>query len=282
MSCTASCALLIASLAAETAVGGSHPHDAPTPSRTDTAGGVVMEGEDLLYEVRWSVFKLGTIHFKTLKTVREDSTVLYSAVAFMDSYEGLPFVNLHALTYTQMDSAFSSRGAQSLEKKKDRWWVLHYIFDPPSGKVFVEESWQPDLTTPPATRKIIDTLTVDMRRIEDSFSLAFFARAHVHAVESVTLPVIVYGKVGLVHLTFTGNPTVKEIDAVDYPVRVLPVEGRLDVEGLFGMTGEFEGWFSDDDASVPIMAKLNVILGSVTVELKQWSRKGWSPPQKTN
>jgi len=239
---------------------------------------VISEGEDLLYEVRWSAFKLGTIRFKTLKTIREDSTETYSAVAFIDSYAGLPFVNLHALTYTELDSALTSRGAQSMEKRRSRWWVLRYLFDPPTNRIFVEESWQEDVTAPPATRKVIDTLTVDMHSIEDSFSLAFFARAHARSHESVTLPLLVYGKVGLVHLTFTGERTAREIDAVEYPVRVLPVEGHLDVEGMFGMTGDFEGWFSDDDAAVPILARLNVILGSVTVELKEWSRKGWSPP----
>lgn len=277
--------LFIASLAGEGTIAGVYQHSPadsaslPSPPAA-VLSGVVVEGEDLLYEVRWSVFKLGTIHFKTLKTIREDSTELYSAVAFMDSYAGIPFVDLHALTYTQMDSTFNSRGAQSLEKKKNRWWVLHYIFDIPTGRVFVEESWQEDLTVPPATRRIIDTLSVDMDHIEDSFSLAFFARAYVHTHQTVALPLIVNGKIGLVHLTFTGKPTIQEIDAVDYPVRVVPVEGHLDVEGLFGMSGDFEGWFSDDNASVPIMAKLNVILGSITVEMKGWSRKGWIPPRE--
>jgi hypothetical protein len=44
------------------------------------------------------------------------------------------------------------------------------------------------------------------------------------------------------------------------------------------MTGEFTGWFSDDEAAVPIKGKLNVLLGSVTVELIQWKRDSWSPP----
>ena len=239
---------------------------------------VVLEGEDLLYEVRWSVFKLGTIRFKTLKDIHDGDGVLHSAVAFMDSYKGLPFVDLHAMTYTEMDSLYATRGAQSLEKKKDRWWVLHYIVDAPAGKVYVEESWQADLQSPPETRKMTDTLHVDMKHIEDSFSLAFFARAHIRSRGAVKLPLILYGKIGTAYFEFTDEPETEEIDAIDYPVRVVPLQGHLDAEGLFGLTGEFKGWFSDDDARVPIKAKLNVILGSITVELKEWTRKGWIPP----
>ena len=265
---------------ASPAVHGGDAAD-PSPDRA-SAGTVVSEGEDLLYEVRWSIFKLGTVRFKTLKDIQDGPSRLHAAVAFMDSYDGVPFVNLHAMTYTEMDSLFRSRGAKSLEKKGARWWILHYIMDQPSGRVFVEESWQPDLQTPPDKRTTIDTLSVDMRLIEDSFSLAFFARAHVRSSETVTLPLIVYGKLGAATMEFTDVPTSTEIDPVDYPIRVVPLRGHLNVEGLFGLTGDFQGWFSDDDACVPIKAKLNVILGSVTVELKAWTRRGWSPPQSSN
>jgi hypothetical protein len=243
--------------------------------------GVVFEGEDLLYEVRWSIFKIGTIRLKTLKTLRDSASVLYAAVTFVDSYEGLPFVNLHALTYTEMDTLFASRGTQSLEKKRDRWWVLHYIFDPPAGKVCVEESWQSDLQTPPPTARIIDTLTVDMRNVEDSFSLAFFARAHARSSINTSVPLIVGGKVGAAHLWFNPEPLKESIDAVDYPVRVVELNGRLDVEGIFGLSGDFTGWFSDDEACVPIKGKVKVILGSVVIELREWSRKGWVPPRES-
>jgi hypothetical protein len=257
-----------------------HPGQFLEPNIPPPHAGVVFEGEDLLYEVRWSIFKIGTIRLKTLKALRDSSSVLYSAVTFIDSYEGVPFVNLHALTYTEMDTLFASRRTQSLEKTRDRWWVLHYIFDPPSGRVFVEESWQNDLHTPPPTTRIIDTLTVDMRNVEDSFSLAFFARAHARSSMNTSVPLIVGGKVGAAHLWFNPKPSKESIDAVDYPVRVVELNGRLDVEGIFGLSGDFTGWFSDDEARVPIKGKVKVILGSVIIELKEWSRKGWVPPRE--
>ena len=64
-----------------------------------------------------------------------------------------------------------------------------------------------------------------------------------------------------------------------YPVRVLEVEGSANAVGVYGMTGDFTGWFSDDEAAVLIKGRLKVLLGSVTVELIQWDRKERKPAQ---
>jgi hypothetical protein len=66
---------------------------------------------------------------------------------------------------------------------------------------------------------------------------------------------------------------------VEYPVDVVKFEGVAEFKGIFGLTGEFTGWFSNDDARVPIKANMEVIIGSVTIELMQWKRAGWLPPR---
>jgi hypothetical protein len=70
-----------------------------------------------------------------------------------------------------------------------------------------------------------------------------------------------------------------EIDAVEYPIDTIEFDGRAEFVGIFGLTGGFSGWFSNDEAAIPIVAKMKVILGSVRVELKRWNRPGWVPPR---
>jgi hypothetical protein len=53
----------------------------------------------------------------------------------------------------------------------------------------------------------------------------------------------------------------------------------MEFSGIYGLTGPFEGWFSNDDARVPIRANMEVMLGSVKVELIGWNRGGWNPPR---
>ena len=73
--------------------------------------------------------------------------------------------------------------------------------------------------------------------------------------------------------------TEAEIDAVDYPVEVVEFDGRMDYEGVYGLTGYFQGWFTNDEARIPIVARMKVILGSVKVQLQKWQRGGWQPPK---
>ena len=59
----------------------------------------------------------------------------------------------------------------------------------------------------------------------------------------------------------------------------------LDADGSSGepaggilLHGRVVGSTSDDDAAVPIVANMKVIIGSVRLELKRWNRPGWVPP----
>ena len=45
------------------------------------------------------------------------------------------------------------------------------------------------------------------------------------------------------------------------------------------LKGSFEGWFSDDEARIPIVSKMNVYVGNVVIELVKWKRPGWVPPR---
>ena len=55
--------------------------------------------------------------------------------------------------------------------------------------------------------------------------------------------------------------------------------GQARWTGLYGLSGNFEGWFSNDEARVPIKAKMSVYIGSVVIELKSWKRPDWKPPK---
>ena len=80
-------------------------------------------------------------------------------------------------------------------------------------------------------------------------------------------------------INFDGKQEIVEIDAVKYPVRTKYLNGSADWTGAYGLSGKFEGWFSDDDAKIPIRAKMKVYVGSVNIELVSWKRTNWTPPK---
>ena len=91
------------------------------PSKEHLAAGVMVEGEELVYEVSWYFVKLGTIRTKILKANSDSNMMIrYSAMAYVDSYEGLPFADLHSVSYTGVDDFLYSRATRTLEKRGDQ------------------------------------------------------------------------------------------------------------------------------------------------------------------
>jgi hypothetical protein len=231
---------------------------------------VLADEEEYVYEVSWSFFKLGTIRIK--------ASTDYHAEAFIDSYEGLPMVDLHSVHFSVMDSLFYSRGSRSLDRKGDQWSGLDYHYDLPGKRIWIDSTYQKDPYAAPTSRSLKDSLILQDVNFIDGLSIGFFPRRFVQTRQTVIAPTVLYGKLGNTTFHFNRKVVEEDIDALDQPVRVVEVEGSTDVEGIFGMTGDFVGWFSDDSLGVPIKGKLKVMLGNVTVELIKWHRKGWNPP----
>jgi hypothetical protein len=112
----------------------------------------------------------------------------------------------------------------------------------------------------------------------DGLSIGYMPRRFIRSHQRLDVPTILNGKLGLTTFFFDGRTTQAEIEALESPVRVVEVRGTTNAEGIYGMTGDFVGWFSDDAAAVPIKGELKVLIGSVTVELVRWNSGGWTPP----
>ena len=232
---------------------------------------VIGDGEEYVYEVSWTVFKIGTIHLKV--------SPRYSVEARVNSYPSVPFVDLHSAHYCEMDSSFYSVATHTAEKRENDWCGMNYVYDLPRKRLIVEETHQKDPESPPFSTQVKDTLSLPSTQFVDGLAIAFFPRLFIHSVRTIEVPTVLYAKIGTTTYRFSNNRTTEGIDALDAPVKVVEFDGNTTAVGIFGMTGDFTGWFSDDDAAVPIKGELKVLLGSVTVELIKWNRKGWNPPQ---
>jgi hypothetical protein len=240
--------------------------------------GVMMMGEELVYEVSWTFFSLGKIRVLTLPPSSPPEGIAYRSVAYSDSYD-LPFVDFHAFSTSDMDSILYSKGASLFEKKDDNWFRQIYHFDPTTRLYVTENSFVNTIDAQPTRPSTFDTLQLPYDRYQDGTSILYFARAHAHDQRAIAVPTLVRGKAGRTNFYFPAESTSERIDAVQYPIRVKELEGKAEFEGIFGLTGDFTGWFTDDDAAVPVKARMKVLLGSITLELKEWKRGSWIPPK---
>jgi len=238
----------------------------------DPPSRVLVEGEELVYNVRYSFIDLGQIRIKTAGRTRFATYEAFDSRALIDSYKGVPFVDMHAVFESTIDTAVFSRHFTGKVKEDSRWDFARYTFEYDQKRVLMEIGHRDTVISKR------ETLAVD-RAHHDGLSLFFYARDQLYSGKKMNVPAIITEKKVNATIDFVKERTTVEIDAVEYPVDVIRFEGNAEFVGIFGLTGDFTGWFSNDEARVPIMAKMKVIIGSVTIELMQWKRPGWTPPR---
>ena len=254
----------------------------PGKAKSPTGAGVVLAapsgmffvGERLEYEVSYSIFSLGTVKIEIIDSAQKNGVTVFRAKALMDSYSGVPFVNLHWIFFSEIDPQLYSHYFSGVDNKDtNNVSYSNYSFDYPRNRIIIEEGIRQQQDS---AKKTTDTISATY---QDGLSLFYYARGNVHSNRSENVPTFVSGKKVNTYIDFLNKKTSSEIDAVKYPIETTELEGRADFVGIFGLTGGFSGWFSNDEAAVPIIAKMKVIIGSVRLELIKWNRPGWVPPR---
>lgn len=237
---------------------------------------MLQVGEELEYKVSYSFFNLGTIRFKIMQKYEREGRTVYKALSLIDSNPSIPFVDLHVKFISEIDQEMYSHSWIADDSSKSEIASRYFQFDYDQNKAYVENS-RKKIGAARVVEKV-DTFAIT-DKLQDGLSLFFYAREHVRQKKQVVVPTFIDNKQVNTNINFMNLRTEAEIDAVEYPVEVVEFDGQMDYEGVYGLTGYFQGWFSNDEARIPLVARMKVILGSVKVQLQKWNRTGWQPPQ---
>ena len=230
-------------------------------------------GEDITYVVKYLMFEIGEIRLKVTNQQISGNDTLYTAVAYIDSYQGIPFVDLHQIYETKFDTKQISHYFKGTILSSDTTYTI-YEFDRQKKIIHIlkgREGIHHKIWT--------DSITTYNHDYQDGLSLFYFARMRTGQKKTVNVPCFINEKYEKTYINFYNEVEDRDIDAVDYDIATVKLDGETEFRGIFGLTGYFEGWFSDDNQAVPIVAKMQVIIGSITLELKEWKKKGWTPPK---
>lgn len=232
----------------------------------------IQVGEDINYVVKYLMFEIGEVRLKVLKEEVSGKDTLFSAIAYIDSYEGLPFVDLHQIYETKFDKKQISHFFKGTIFSKDTTFT-RYNFDREKKNIHIIKGREK------ANTIWTDTNVVYDRDYQDGLSLFYFARMRTGQNKTVHVPTFINEKYEKTYINFYSDIEDVEIDAVDYDIACVRLDGETEFRGIFGLTGYFEGWFTNDEYAVPVLAKMQVIIGSITLELKDWNKSKWMPPK---
>ncbi|MBM2813883.1 MAG: hypothetical protein HW421_645 [Ignavibacteria bacterium] len=234
---------------------------------------IFQSGEELTYEVTFLGFKLGTIRMFILAEEKFGLNIAYRAMSQMESIPQIPYFKLNATYQSWIDqsAAFSYKFEGSTRFITPEWDWQRLIFDYQKNFV-VNEKWKNQQKT------WLDTVR-SSKKWNDGCSLFYFARQFAGSKRGIAVPTVMERDTCKTIINFTNKVENVNISSIDYPVRTLYFNGAAKWTGVYGITGNFEAWVSDDNARIPIKAKMKVYVGSVNIELVSWKRDGWTPPR---
>ena len=242
---------------------------------------VLAVGEELLYRVYFGFIRLGQVKFKLTNNYKEGDRNIYTAIAEIKSYEGVPFVAINFVFETQMEKASEkeeifSKQFYATEFKNKSITRVEYTFNYDDEEIKIQKETDGQIENF-RTAKIENN-----SKYQDGLSVFYNARIQSFANQNFNIPVYINEQESSVKYSFNMNQDVVKSDAIEYDVSVIKVAGVADFIGVFGLTGEFISWLSADEARVPIKAQFNVSIGSISLELERFTRKGWTPPKFIN
>ena len=240
---------------------------------TSLAQSFVFPGEDLTYRVSYAGITLGTVRSLTEPYTTFEGKKAIKVKVFINSNPNIPFVSLHSIYQSWMDSTatYSYNFNASTQIDENLWEFDQYLFDYSKMNLTMETY---------RDKKLLKKKEIGIKKYcNDGSSLLYAARTLVGSKKSIKLPTVIMGDTATTVINFRGTKQTTDIDAVNYPIMTTYFDGTANWTGVYGLTGGFEGWFSDDAASVPIKAKMKVYIGSVTRELQSWKRGSWQPPK---
>ncbi len=240
---------------------------------------IMQDGESLTFEASYLFFKIGSVKMEVLGKTLYHGIPAYHVRALINSYSGIPFVNLHAMYDTYQDAkTFMCLSTDNIQKDGKDSMFTSYKFE--FGRKILDWTlWKNGIR--------VDSAKVPLdKNYTDGVSFFYYIREASRkaggARTVMSIPIVVDTVRSTVDLTINEKKEDCKVTAFKYPLEAYKMSGHINFTGFFGVTGDFTGWMSADSAEVPLKANVSVILGSVVVKLKDARRAGWIPPRSND
>lgn len=233
---------------------------------------VLSEGEELTYVVYYGFIKLGEVKTNITHKNNVDGKEIYYSKSTMKSYSGVPLVSLNS-TF-ESDMIFDGKNLYSIrfkaiEIKEDATVITEYRFNYDSDFVSIKKEVN-------GKTELKENVKINHNvKFQDGLSLLYCARINSFTEDNFLIPVFMNESETSVNYYFNSVKEKIDVESAGKEIRSVRCNGVANFKGVFGLSEDFAGWFSDDEARIPVKAQLNVLIGNITLELDSYKRKNW-------
>ena len=246
-----------------------------TAQEASVCQAVLQPGEVLQYKVKWNFLRLGTITMKAERDSLNVDSTSYKLILNVESNPDLVFIKIKEYNESVVNASdMMSRHFFAMHNSNGNRQEIHHDYDEANHRASISVK---DLNA----EKLLQADTIEHAvPYVDGPALFFYTRWQSKSKQILKAPTLVGETIENTTLDFTHRREYIEIDASHEPIRARKYTGSADWKGgtAAGISGDFAGWVSDDEAAIPLRAEMKVLLGSITLELEKWTRPGWAPP----
>lgn len=228
---------------------------------------IFYSSEYLKYNVEYAWFRLGILEFSAHPIENSD---FVEAVITIKSNPSLPFVHLD----WKFNSTFDQKKLRTIKYEAFSYSSdsIHTVYD------FRYDEKKVYINRYDKHKKLLKSAIKDISDFElDAMTLFYFSRFQKKGTSISKIEIWNDFVKESTSLKVDQKPELIEVENLNRSLMTHFVSGKADINGLYGLSGKFSGYFSDDSLSVPVLSKLNVLIGSVTCKLVEYKNKDWHP-----
>jgi len=236
-------------------------NEIPKPSPLPTYTYQINPKETLHYKVSYGPMMLGWLKIRIAEPETIAGKVVYPTLFFVDTNPSYGFIlSLHHIYESYIEPATMNAVKTRLYTPGDDNVLVKVYYYNYDKNIFTAYIVHADGR--------FNHLTKDLpRKIQDSTSMLFFARGLVSDKLSGTTTVVIDEEFKYGHIKFLNQK--EEISIGDKNFNTLKIFARADFEGVAGMNGDAWGWFATDEQAKPLKGAIEIIVGSITVEVDE-------------
>jgi hypothetical protein len=225
--------------------------------------------EKLVYGVSYLGIRIGTVEI--LNKFDDEKPTVTETMIVLRTFSGIPFVSVHTEFYGSIGSDGYFGESLTFDRERGRWAYYRATREPETFDIRIERGYQ-DIETGAFSSVEIDSVRSE-RPVLDALAFLTVLRDSAHTGLQNELDILVDRSIEKIVFDRTEAIDAVGVSAFGNEVIAYHVSGTINFTAIHGLSRRYQAWVSADDRRIPVQARVHIGIGSVKLELKEYTMR---------